>query len=153
MKRINPEYIKAIVETGNDCPYFRLLSMSIKSLGEGSSVLEIDLAEKHLQPYGMVHGGVFSSIIDAAAYWAVFTEVDENKGLTTIEMKLNYLAPAQKGRILAKGRRIKMGKNMGLAEATVTDEHGKLLSHGTATFLITPHLEYGLGKVTVPKYI
>ena len=152
-KKINPEYLKAITGLANDCPYFKLLSMSIASLGEGRSVLEIDLEEKHLQPFGMVHGGVFSSLIDAAAFWAIFTEVDEHTGLTTIEMKLNYLAPVQKGRIVAKGRRIKMGNTLALAEATVTDEQGKLLSHGTATFMILSSLKYGLGQLKVPKYI
>jgi len=153
MRRINPEYIKAIVEVGNDCPYFKLLSMTIESLGEGTAELVIDLEEKHLQPFGMAHGGVFSSLIDAAAFWAVFAELDEDKGLTTVEMKLNYLAPVKNGRIVGKGRRIKMGSTTGLAEATITDEHGKLLSHGTATFLLIPHWEYGAGKISVPKYI
>ena len=153
MRRINPEYVKAIVEIGNDCPYFKLLSMSIESIGEGSSELVIDLEEKHLQPFGMAHGGVFSSLIDAAAFWAVFAELEEDKGLTTLEMKLNYLAPVQKGRIVGKGRRIKMGSTTGLAEATITDENGRLLSHGTVTLLLIPHWEYGAGKITVPKYI
>jgi len=153
MKRINPAYIEAVTGLANNCPYFKLLSLCIKSLGKGASVLDIELDKKHLQPFDMVHGGVFSSVIDAAAFWAIFTEVEEGKGLTTLEMKLNYLAPAQKGRMVAKGRCIKMGRTVALGEATITDEQGKLLSHGTATFMILPNLEYGSGKLTVPKYI
>jgi len=152
-RRINPEYIETIKQLAKSNPYFSLLSMSIKSLGEGNSVLEIDLDEKHLQNQGMVHGGVFSSLIDAAAFWATFTEVEEDKGMTTIEMKLNYLAPAQKGRLIANGRCIKIGNTLALGEATVTDGHGKLLSHGTATFMILSKPEYRQQKQTVPKFI
>ena len=37
--------------------------------------------------------GVFSSLIDACGFWAAYTELDEGQGMTTVEMKLNYLAP------------------------------------------------------------
>jgi len=43
----------------------------------------------------MVHGGVFASLVDTAAYWAVYAEVDEGKRMTTVEMKLNFLAPVR----------------------------------------------------------
>ena len=72
MKRLNPDYVAAIRRTVNQSPYFQLLSMAIVELGEGTSLMEISLGEKHLQPFGMVHGGVFSSLIDASAFWAVF---------------------------------------------------------------------------------
>ena len=33
----------------------------------------------------------------------------DEMGLTTVEMKVNYLAPVQKGRLVAKGQCIKIG--------------------------------------------
>ena len=89
MKKLNPEYIKRINHLANRSPYFELLSMNIKDMGLGFAVLEIDLSEKHLQPFGLVHGGVFASIIDAAAFWALFCEIeDQNTGATTVDLKL-----------------------------------------------------------------
>jgi uncharacterized protein (TIGR00369 family) len=137
MKKLNEEYVKRINQLVNRCPYFELLSMKIKEAGAGFSVLEIDLAEKHLQPFGFVHGGVFASIIDAAAFWALFYEIeDQNAGATTVDLKLNYLAPAASGKLIAKGRQIKLGKTLGYAEAEVTDVNGKILAHGTSTLII-----------------
>jgi len=72
MKTINPEYIERVNQLVNRCPYFDLLSMKIQEVGARFSVLEIDLAQKHLQPFGFVHGGVFASIIDAASFWAIY---------------------------------------------------------------------------------
>lgn len=139
MKKPNAEYIKRVSQIVNTCPYFKLLSMKIRDVGVGFSVLEIDLSEKHLQPFGFVHGGVFASIIDAAAFWAVFYEIeDQNAGVTTVDLKLNYLAPAVSGRLMAKGRQIKLGKTLGYAEAEVTDKSGKILAHGTSTVIILP---------------
>ena len=139
MKKLNDEYVQRVNRLVNGCPYFKLLSMKISDVGLGFSILEIDLAEKHLQPFGFVHGGVFASIVDAAAFWAIFYEIEDQKaGATTVDLKLNYLAPAVSGKLIAKGQRIKLGKTLGYAEARVTDENDKLLAHGTSTLMILP---------------
>jgi len=153
MRSINPEYVEAIRSATNDCPYFRLQSMTLLEFDVGASLLEIQLGEKHLQPFGVVHGGVFSTIIDAAVFWAVFSEVDENAGMTSVELKLNYLAPAVTGKLVARGRRIKLGKTLGLGEAEVTDQEGKLLAHGTSTLIVMPAFEFSKSGLLPPKFL
>ncbi len=154
MKKLNDEYIQRVNQLVNRCPYFELLSMKIKDVGIGYSVLEIDLAEKHLQPFGLVHGGVFASIIDAAAFWSVFYEIeDQNAGVTTVDLKLNYLAPAISGKLIAKGRQIKLGKTLGYAEAEVTGIDGKILAHGTSTLFILPGKGLSPEPPLPPKFI
>jgi len=71
IKRLNPAHVAAVIKAVNNCPYFTLLSMEIRSVAWGESHLEVAVQEKHLQPYGMVHGGVCASLVDAAAFWAV----------------------------------------------------------------------------------
>ena len=143
MREINPAYAKEVCRIASECPYFQLQSMNLLELDIGHSLLEIDLSEKHLQPFGVVHGGVFSTIIDAAAFWAVYPEVDENLGMTTVDLNLNYLAPATTGKLIAKGMCIKLGKTLGLGAAKVTDENGKMLAHGTSTLMVIPNFPFG----------
>jgi uncharacterized protein (TIGR00369 family) len=138
--QLNPRYTKALAILVNRCPYFSLLSMEIKDLQWGTCLLEVKLEEKHLQPFGMVHGGVLASVVDSAAFWAVFPQVEKGMGLTTVEMKLNYLAPAQKGKLVAQGRCIKMGKTLALGETHVRNGEGALVAHGTATMMVVPDL-------------
>jgi len=138
--QLNSKYKKVMATLINRCPYFLLLSMKIKDLQWGTSLLEVQLGKKHLQPFGMVHGGVIASVLDAATFWAVFPQVEKGMGLTTVEMKLNYLAPAQKGKLVANGRCIKMGRTLALGEAQVRDAEGGLVAHGTATMMVVPDL-------------
>ncbi len=138
MPRLNPDYVNKVCKGISKAPYFELLSMRLNSFDVGSSVLQIDLAIKHLQPFGFVHGGVFCSIIDAAAFWALWAEVEEGDGITSVDLKLNYLAPAQEGRLTAVGRRIKLGKTLGLADVEVTDSAGKIVAHGASTLMVIP---------------
>ena len=81
-----------------------------------------------------------SSLVDAAAFWAVFSEIDDGLGMTTVELKVNYLAPASKGILIAKGRSLKVGKTICLGEAFIEDEHGALLAHGTSTTMVMKDL-------------
>jgi len=153
IKKLNPAHVAAIAKTVNTCPYFTLLSMEIRSLDWGESRLEVTIQEKHLQPYGMVHGGVCASLADAAIYWAVYSGMEETVGLTTVEIKLNYLAPVSAGRLIAKGKCIKVGKSICLGEASVEDDKGNLVAHGTSTMMVLDSLKIQDQSQVPPKFI
>ena len=140
-QKLNPRYVEAVAKVVNQSPYFSLLSMEIKDLQWGTSLLEIQLAEKHLQPFGFVHGGAMASIMDAATFWAVFPQIEKGLGLTTVEIKVNFLAPAQKGKLVAKGRCIRLGKTLALGDAEIRNSEGGLVAHGTATMMVVPDLK------------
>jgi len=137
---LNPKFTEAVAILVNRSPYFSLLSMEIKDLQWGTCLIEVELGEKHLQNFGNIHGGAIASVVDAATFWAVFPQVERGKGLTTVEMKLNYLAPVQKGKLVAQGRCIKMGRTLALGDASVTNGEGTLVAHGTATMMVVPDL-------------
>ena len=139
MKKINPEYVERVNQLVNNSPYFSLISMKLRDAGIGYSVVEIDIDKKHLQPFGFVHGGVFSSIIDAATFWAVYYGVeDQTTGLTSVDLKLNYLVPVASGKLIARGRQIRLGKTLGYADAEVTNGENKIVAHGTSTLMTLP---------------
>jgi len=151
--QLNPKYTEAIATLVNRSPYFSLISMKIKELGWGTSVLEVELEEKHLQPFGYVHGGAIASVIDAATFWAVFPQVKDGMGLTTVEVKANFLAPVQKGKLVVKGRCIKIGRTLALGEAYVNSAEGNLIAHGTTTMMIVPDLKVEGQENLPPKQI
>ncbi len=153
MKKVNPAYLEAVAKMVSGCPFFALISMHITNLDWGESRLEMVVEEKHLQPFGMVHGGVYASVVDAAAFWAVYPQIDDDFGITTVELKLNYLAPASSGSLIAKGKTIKVGKSICLAEASVEDETGKLLAHGTETMMVLKDLKLQGHEELPPKFL
>jgi uncharacterized protein (TIGR00369 family) len=151
--KLNPKYKKALSTLINRSPYFSLLSMKVEDLEWGTCVLEVELEKKHLQPFGSVHGGLIASVVDATAFWAVFPQVKDGLGLTTVEIKVNYLAPVKQGRLVAKGRCIKIGKTLALGEAYIHSAEGNLLAHGTATMMIVPGLKVEGQENLPPKWI
>jgi len=136
MASLNPLHIQTIIGLINESSYFNLLSMIVRDIGTGYSKLEITIDEKHLNPFGGIHGGVYSSLIDSAAYWAVYCDLPEDRGLISVDLTVNNLAAVKSGALLVEGKRIKCGKSICLAEARISDENGKLISHGISKMMI-----------------
>lgn len=141
MKIINPEHIKEIIDMINRGPYFVLLSMKVKKLSIGYSRVEVNLEKKHLNPFGGIHGGVYSSLIDTAAYWAVYCDLEEDVGYISLDVQVDNLAAVKGGYLLIEGKSIKVGRSICKAEAVIRDSNGKYLAHGTSKQMITPGLQ------------
>ncbi|MBW2118703.1 MAG: PaaI family thioesterase, partial [Deltaproteobacteria bacterium] len=75
MKKLNPAFLKEMIDRVNESPYYVHTSMVIKEIDWGYCLMQVAVQDKHLQPYGMVHGGVSAALVDAAAYWAVYTQL------------------------------------------------------------------------------
>lgn len=141
MQRLNPDHIAAVIDLINRGPFFRLLSMQVAELGLGYSRVVVDLERKHLNPFGGIHGGVYSSLIDTATYWAVYCDIEENAGYISIDVSVDNLAPVKEGRLIVEGRRIKAGRSICIAEATITDHKGRPVAHGKSKQMVTPGLQ------------
>ena len=150
----NPAYIARLKEAINTTPYFSHLAMEMRDIGMGYSTFEIQIAEKHMHTSGAVHGGVFTSIVDSAAYWSLhFGIEDDCTGMISVDLKLNFLAPASSGKLIAEGSQIKLGKTLGYAEARVSNEEGRILAHGTSTLMVRPGKQMIGDSSFPPKFI
>ena len=88
---------------------------------------------------GTIHGGWAASILDTAMALAALSTLDAGHDFTTLDIKVNYLRPIAPGmKVRAEGRVLHGGRRVALCEATLADEAGKLLAHGTSTCLIVP---------------
>jgi uncharacterized protein (TIGR00369 family) len=160
MRELNPEHLNSLIRISNQSPYYRLLSMRVRELGVGFSIVEIEINQKHLNPFGGLHGGVYASLIDTAAYWAVYCELDERVAYISVDLKVDFLAPTDRGRLAVKGQRIKIGKTICLAEATALDQNDRCLAHGVSKMMVTPGLQtmedslkFMGGKDIPPKFL
>lgn len=123
MRNINPKHIEELLLLINQGPYFQLLNMEVSELKRGYSKIIIQLEEKHLNPFGGLHRGVYASIIDTAAYWAAYCEVDEDMGYTSVDVSVNNLSIINSGKLIVEGKSLKVGKSICLCEAQAVDEN------------------------------
>lgn len=110
--------------------------------------MKLKTEQCHLQPFGIVHGGVLGTLVDTATFWSAFLRLPEDAGLVNIDLKLKYLKSIRTGLMTAQGRCIRDGRTINYAEASVKDEEGNLIAHGTSTLMVLPGkgIRVGTGK-------
>lgn len=71
------------------------------------------------QQHGFVHAAAVAAIADSACGYAAFTLMPEGTGVLTTEYKINLLAPARGGELIARGRVVKEGRTLTVCQADV----------------------------------
>ena len=115
------------------------LGATLDSVSPGMVEITVSPNPAILQQHGFVHGGVVSAIADSAAGYAALSLMPTDTGVLTTEFKINFLAPAAGEHILARGRVIKAGRTLTLAQAEVFAKSGgqeKLIALLTATLMV-----------------
>lgn len=90
------------------------------------------------QQHGFVHAGAVTAIADSAAGYAALSLMPPGTGVLSTEFKINLLTPAIGDRIVARGRVVKAGRTLTVAQSEVfaeTDGREKLVALLTATLM------------------
>lgn len=114
-------------------PIGRLLGFVLKVFEPGRAVFEMDVDERHHNPMGTLHGGVYCDLADAAMGYAYAAMLGEGESFTTVELKINFLRAVRKGKLVADAKVVKAGSTLGYVECDVTDQSGKLVAKAGST--------------------
>ncbi len=90
------------------------------------------------QQHGFVHAGAVTAIADSAAGYAALSLMPEGRGVLSVEYKINLLAPAVGDQIVARGRVVRAGRTLTVAQSevyAVTGDEEHLIALLTATMM------------------
>jgi uncharacterized protein (TIGR00369 family) len=100
----------------------RTLGASIVRLSPGAVEVAFAPNPSISQQHGFVHAGAVAAIADTAAGYAALSLMPSGAGVLTTEFKINLVAPATGDRIVARGRVVKPGRTLTVAQAEVVAE-------------------------------
>jgi len=133
-----------ILAYAENFPFFRLIGLEILHVEPGRSRTRITHREDLTQPAGIMHGGVIATIIDTGIAHALlmtdrFLELRQERGaLVSVDLRVKFLRPVSEGAIECEATVVKLGRSVIHAEAVVTDERGKEIARGDATYMAVP---------------
>jgi uncharacterized protein (TIGR00369 family) len=115
----------------------RTLGYDVVEAEEGRVVVTAMASSDHLNPSGIIHGGLAATLLDSCMGLAVRTLLPKGVASTTLEFKMSFLRPItpEAGILRAEGKALMAGKTTGFAEGRLTDGHGRLLVYGTTSCL------------------
>ena len=114
-------------------PFQHHLGIETVEAAEGRTLLRFTFRPEFGNRKGDVHGGVLATLMDLAISQAIRSAARGIAGLSTINMTVNYLDTAT-GNLTARGRIIKVGRTIGVGEATCETADGRLVVQATGTF-------------------
>ena len=101
-------------------------------------VAHLEIARRHQQPYGIVHGGVWASIVESVASHGAAHAVRGEDGIAGVVGTSNltdFLRSHREGRVDAVGRPVFVGRTQQLWTVEVTRAtDAKMVSRGQVRF-------------------
>jgi uncharacterized protein (TIGR00369 family) len=93
---------------------------------------EFDVEDKHLQEYGIVHGGVHAGVIETlASYGAALVALPRNQHVVGLENSTSFIRAVRAGTTLhAVARPVTRGKKSQVWEAWIRDADEHLVAQG-----------------------
>jgi uncharacterized protein (TIGR00369 family) len=94
-------------------------------------VAEYEIGAHHLQPYGIVHGGVHCGIVEAVcSTGAAMDALPRGQSVVGLENHTSFVRAVRQGRISVVARPLSRGRRAQLWEAVCRDEEGRIVSTG-----------------------
>jgi uncharacterized protein (TIGR00369 family) len=83
-----------------------------------------------------MQGGLIVAMADEAIAHAMMTLLAPDEGLTTVELKSNFLSGVRQGDLIATATVFKKGRSLMIGDCLVTDNTEKNICRVSATFLL-----------------
>lgn len=92
----------------------------------------LDIHDKLLQPWGIVHGGVYCSIVESLASVSAHVWLSANGGGTVVGVNNNtdFLRAISSGTVTAESTPIHRGRRQQLWLITITDDNDRVVARG-----------------------
>ena len=126
----------AIRERLASSPFHAWMGIDVDRAGDGEIDLTMHATADHLNLHGTVHGGALATLADTAAGLAVRTQLEPGRSHVTVSLTVQYLRPCAPGRLVGRGRVLRMGRTLAHATADVVDGEGRLLVTASATIAL-----------------
>jgi len=116
-------------------PALRTLDICPVEAVPGRVSFALTPAEFHLNPFGLVHGGVLAALLDTAMGCAVHSLLPPGAGYLTAELNVRFLqavTPAT-GTLICTGEVIRSGSRSMVVQAHIAEDSGRHAAIGGAT--------------------
>lgn len=120
-----------------DSEFYRWAGVELIDASPGVVEIAFEANTQHLNLQGLVHGGILATLADTAMGLAVRTVLEPGRRHVTVQLGIEFLSPGRPGKITARGRSVKIGTQLGFAEADVMNGAGRLLARAHSTLSVT----------------
>jgi uncharacterized protein (TIGR00369 family) len=112
----NPTYAERVRSSFHRQKAMTLIGAQLVRLEPGECEIHLPFKPELSQQHGYYHGGIIGTIADSAGGYAAFTLMPQDASVLTVEYKMNLLAPGDGELLIARGRVLKAGRTLVVAQ-------------------------------------
>ena len=107
-----------------------LVGMEFDTTTGDEVVIRMPVRSDHHQPYGIVHGGVWCTLVETAASVGAATWFGERGNVVGVSNHTNFIRAVREGEVTVRATPIHRGRLQQLWLVEITDEQGRNVARG-----------------------
>jgi uncharacterized protein (TIGR00369 family) len=116
--------------------YNTAMGLTFVSATGDEVVAEFEVGNQHLQPYGIVHGGVYCGMVETTcSVGAGLFSAAAGQSVVGVENHTSFLRAVRSGKLRVTALPLSRGRRTQIWEASVKDLQGKLVATGRVRLL------------------
>ena len=117
-------------------PFQHFVGIEVIKLGNGKSLLQLELKDHHLNLYGIPHGGVHATLLDITMGTAASfpDSIEREVDSVTLNLSVDYISPPKTKLLISKGQITKKGKSICYCSGEIYDDKKNLVASGRSIF-------------------
>jgi uncharacterized protein (TIGR00369 family) len=117
--------------------YNNVMGLRFVAASPDRFVAELEIDEGHLQPYGLVHGGVYAGMIESlCSTGAALSVWNEGKSTVGLENTTAFLRAVRSGTLRGTARPLSRGRRSHVWEAEIKDDRDRLVASGRVRLMV-----------------
>jgi 1,4-dihydroxy-2-naphthoyl-CoA hydrolase len=127
--RATPSLDAAPLDDGG--AFLRAAGLTFDEIAATRVTGHVFLGPDHHTPWGIVHGGVYTTAVESAASLGASTAVrDQGQVAVGLTNTTHFLRSVTGGRVNVEAAALSQGRTQQLWRVDITDESGRLVAHG-----------------------
>ena len=111
--------------------WVRELGLVVEEASAGRVVGILEISSRHWQGYGIVHGGVYSSVVETlCSIGAHLYSSPEGRAVAGLENHTSFIRSIREGRLTAVAVPLSQGRRSQVWQCDISAEDGKLVATG-----------------------
>lgn len=113
------------------------LGVVVENANRDGVTARIDIGASHRQPQGIVHGGVYASIVETlASVGAALDAMEHGKNVVGLENSTSFVKAAREGTLHARATPVTRGRRTQLWDVVIENDERKVVASGRVRFLV-----------------
>jgi uncharacterized protein (TIGR00369 family) len=128
---------QAVLDRFNENPLYRTVGIRLEEAAEGKARSVLVPSPEVCWPFpGQPHGGMLFTIMDTTMAWAIQSVLEHGLSCTTIDLNIQYLAPAREGPFSCRAETIHQTGRLAFVRGDIRDAQDRPVAAGQGTFRI-----------------